>query len=71
MGIKYTPLTKKAMMICFEIHKNQKDKSGMPYVFHPFHLAEQMETEDEICTALLHDVAEDSDCTRKAFQRTR
>ena len=63
MGIKYTSLTKKAMMICFETHKNQKDKSGMPYVFHPFHLAEQMETEDEICTALLHDVAEDSDCT--------
>ena len=41
MGIKYTSLTKKAMMICFETHKNQKDKSGMPYVFHPFHLAEQ------------------------------
>ena len=38
MGIKYTSLTKKAMMICFETHKNQKDKSGMPYVFHPFHL---------------------------------
>ena len=53
MGIKYTSLTKKAMMICFETHKNQKDKSGMPYVYHPFHLAEQMETEDEICTALL------------------
>ena len=63
MGIIYTPLTKKAMMICFEAHKNQKDKSGMPYVFHPLHLAEQMETEDEICTALLHDVAEDSDYT--------
>ena len=63
MGNKYTPLTKKAMMICFEVHKNQKDKSGMPYVFHPFHLAEQMETEEEICTALLHDVAEDSDYT--------
>ena len=26
MGIKYTSLTKKAMMICFETHKNQKDK---------------------------------------------
>ena len=25
MGIKYTSLTKKAMMICFETHKNQKD----------------------------------------------
>ena len=63
MGIIYTHLTKKAMKICFAIHKEQKDKSGMPYVFHPFHLAEQMQTEDEICTALLHDVLEDSEMT--------
>lgn len=56
----YTELTQKAMKICFEAHKNQVDKGGMPYVFHPFHLAEQLETEEEICTALLHDVMEDS-----------
>ena len=36
------------------------DKSGTPYVFHPFHLAEQMETEETVVTALLHDVAEDT-----------
>ena len=39
------------------------DKSGVPYVFHPIHLAEQMETEEEICTALLHDVVEDTKWT--------
>jgi hypothetical protein len=60
-GLIYTPLTKKAMQISFEVHKNQKDKSGMPYFIHPLHLAEQMETEAEICTALLHDVVEDGD----------
>ncbi len=49
--------------MCFEAHKDQKDKSGMPYVFHPFHLAEQMETEDTTVVALLHDVVEDHDCT--------
>ncbi len=38
-------------------------KSGVPYVFHPLHLAEQMETEEEICTALLHDVVEDTKWT--------
>ena len=59
----YTPLTKKAMKIAFEAHKNQVDKSGMPYVFHPFHLAEQMTDEYSVCAALLHDVAEDSDIT--------
>lgn len=29
----YTPNTKKAMKLCFEAHKNQTDKSGLPYVF--------------------------------------
>lgn len=57
----YTKLTQRAMQICFEAHKDQADKGGMPYVFHPFHLAEQMKTEDETCTALLHDVMEDTD----------
>lgn len=54
---------KKAFEICFNAHKDQTDLSGKPYIFHPVHLAEQMETEAEICTALLHDVVEDSDYT--------
>ena len=59
----YTSLTKKALEICFEAHKDQRDKSGMPYVFHPFHLAEQMKDEATTVVALLHDVVEDSDFT--------
>ena len=64
MGAKrmiYTALTKKALKLCFEAHRDQTDKSGMPYVFHPFHLAEQMHTEETVIAALLHDVAEDTD----------
>ena len=38
----YTDLTKKAMKLCFAAHKEQTDKTGIPYVFHPIHLAEQM-----------------------------
>lgn len=56
----YTENTKKALKLCFEAHKNQTDKSGMPYVFHPFHLAEQMKTEETTIVALLHDVVEDT-----------
>ena len=56
----YTTLTKKALKICFNAHKDQVDKTGMPYVFHPFHLAEQMDTEDAVCVALLHDTVEDT-----------
>ena len=59
----YTDLTKKAMKLCFEAHKDQMDKSGLPYVFHPFHLAEQMTDELTIVTALLHDVVEDTEYT--------
>ena len=59
----YTPLTKKALKISFEAHKNQTDKSGMPYVYHPFHIAEQMDDENSVCVALLHDVVEDTDLT--------
>ena len=59
----YTEVTKKALKLCFEAHKDQKDKSGIPYVFHPFHLAEQMETEDTVTVALLHDVVEDTSYT--------
>ena len=59
----YTALTKKAMQVCFAAHKEQVDKSGLPYVFHPFHLAEQMTGEEAVCVALLHDVVEDSDYT--------
>lgn len=56
----YTPLTKKALKLCFEAHKEQVDKTGMPYVFHPFHLAEQMTDEIATVCALLHDVVEDT-----------
>ena len=59
----YTENTKKALKLCFEAHKNQLDKSGMPYVFHPFHLAEQMDSEESVVVALLHDVVEDTDLT--------
>ena len=55
----YTDLTKKAMKLCFDAHRDQKDKSGLPYVFHPFPLAEQMTDEITVTVALLHDVAED------------
>ena len=59
----YTPLTKKALRLCFDAHREQVDKTGLPYVFHPFHLAEQMKDEATTVCALLHDVVEDTDYT--------
>lgn len=48
-----------------EAHKNQVDKGGMPYVFHPIHIAEHIGGYDNnlVVTALLYDVVEDSDYT--------
>lgn len=59
----YTEKTKLAMKLCFRAHRDQVDKSGIPYVFHPIHLAEQMPDEDTTIAALLHDVVEDTPMT--------
>ena len=59
----YTALTNKALRLAYDAHQGQFDKSGIPYIFHPLHLAEQMEDEISCCCALLHDVAEDTEIT--------
>lgn len=63
-----TKLTRKAMIIAYEAHKNQVDKSGVPYIYHPIHVAEQMDTENECIIALLHDVVEDTKVTFKQLE---
>lgn len=57
----YSEKVKKAALIAYNAHKDQLDKGGYPYIMHPIHIAEQMETEDETIAALLHDVIEDTD----------
>lgn len=59
----YTEVTKRAMCFAYLAHHGQYDKSGLPYIFHPMHLAEQMTTEETTLAALLHDVMEDTDYT--------
>ena len=59
----YTSLTRLALKVSFEAHKDQVDHSGTPSVYHPYHLAEQMTDETTTCIALLHDVVEDTDIT--------
>ena len=59
----YTKLTCEAMKIAYAAHHGQVDKGGIPYIFHPMHLAEQMDDEYSTCVALLHDVVEDTDVT--------
>ena len=59
----YTKNTKKAILLAYNAHMHQVDKMGLPYILHPIHLAEQMDSEEECIVALLHDVVEDTDVT--------
>ena len=67
----YTELTNKALRFAYNAHHGQLDYNGIPYIFHPLHLAEQMEDEISCCAALLHDIVEDTALTlddlRKEF----
>lgn len=65
----YTPLTNRAQRIAYDAHQGQTDKSGQPYIFHPYHLAEQMTDEVSVCVALLHDVVEDTAITFEELER--
>ena len=59
----YTDLTIKAMNLAYNAHHGQFDKGGVPYIFHPIHLAEEMGDEVSTCVALLHDTVEDTAVT--------
>jgi (p)ppGpp synthase/HD superfamily hydrolase len=53
----------KAISIALEAHKGQVDKAGNAYILHPLRIMFQMETEDEMIVAILHDVVEDTEIT--------
>ena len=59
----YSELVKKACAILYDAHRDDLDKGGYPYVFHPFYLATQMDDEASTCVALLHDVIETTTAT--------
>lgn len=65
----YTRMTKKAMIIAYNAHKDQVDRNNVPYIFHPIHLAEQMDSEKAVIIALLHDVFEDTDLTLDVLEK--
>ena len=59
----YTKMTILAMKTAYEAHLGQLDYNDVPYIFHPYHLAEQMDDEISCTVALLHDVVEDTSLT--------
>ena len=60
----YTDSIRKAIKIAFNAHIDQVDKAGVPYIFHPWEVAQLVgDDENAIIVALLHDVIEDTDIT--------
>ena len=65
----YTDLTKKAMKLAYNAHHGQLDRSGIPYICHPLHLAEMMDDEVACTVALLHDVVEDTQYSMQDLEK--
>lgn len=73
----YSKDINKALVLISDIHKNQVDKVGLPYILHLFEVANntykllmdeiidtgEVPIDDYIVTALLHDSIEDTDIT--------
>ena len=66
-------LVKKAYLLAADAHKDQKRKSGQPYIIHPLSVAiilADLELDKEsIAAGLLHDVVEDTEITLDDIRR--
>lgn len=67
-------LIRKAFDIALDAHKDQRRKTGEPYIYHPIAVAKIVAEEiglgtTSIVAALLHDVIEDSDYTYEDIKR--
>ena len=52
-----------ALELAVEKHKNQTDKAGNPYILHPLHVMENVNSKEGKIIAILHDIIEDTDIT--------
>lgn len=67
-------LIRKAFDVALDAHKDQRRKSGEPYIFHPIAVAKIVANEiglgsTSIASALLHDVIEDSEYTYEDIKK--
>ncbi len=70
---KETEKIRKAFEIADEAHKNQRRRSGEPYIIHPVAVAKILcdmgMDADSVCAALLHDVVEDTEMTDEEIRK--
>jgi (p)ppGpp synthase/HD superfamily hydrolase len=58
-------MLEQAIELAVKMHKGQKDKGGNCYIEHPLRVMLSLETEEEKIVGVLHDVIEDSECTKE------
>ena len=56
-------LLERAISIAVSAHQGQRDKADKPYILHPLRLMFKMQTENQMISAVLHDVVEDTEWT--------
>jgi len=71
---KQNKLIRKAFDLALDAHKDQRRKTGEPYIFHPIEVAKIVANEiglgaTSIAAALLHDVIEDSHYTYEDIEK--
>lgn len=54
-----------ALKLALKKHEHQTDKSNRPYILHPLHIMETVDSDDAKIVAILHDIIEDTDVTEK------
>jgi (p)ppGpp synthase/HD superfamily hydrolase len=75
LGEEQIALTRRAYEVAQAAHSGQKRDEGAPYIVHPVRVAVSLVDElgiyspKLICSALLHDVIEDSDVSREDITR--
>jgi (p)ppGpp synthase/HD superfamily hydrolase len=59
----------KALQIASKAHEGQKEKNGLPYIFHALRVMDSVEDEQAKMVAILHDVIEDTSVTEEDLRR--
>ena len=65
---KMNRILEATIRLAVSAHAGQMDKGGNPYILHPLHIMDQMDTPDEKCVAVLHDTIEDTSITVETLE---
>lgn len=65
---KLNRILETCIRLAVSAHAGQMDKGGHPYILHPLHVMDQMDTADEKCVAVLHDTIEDTSITAATLE---